>query len=187
MGCGIVERRVINSFGNITIPARIRKELGIEGSSMLWLDVREGRGGQKEIVLKKQDDVDEIFNRYKKWAEVISRIAESAVSIVWNSLVVSMSFKDETDNFITKKVSVSTLLNLSFKQSVDDAVVVKNPKELKFLPNGIGDVSAFYRIKNTGDDSGYFVIVKGTKYDVKITKEDELRRYNIIKDIVNKI
>lgn len=183
-----MEKRVINSFGNITIPARIRKELGIEGSSMLWLDVREGRGGQKEIVLRKHDDVEEVYNKYKTWAEVISRIAESAVSIVWNNLVVSMSYSGGTDNFISRKVFISHMLNLSFRQSDGDAVVVKNPKELMFLQNGSGNVSAFYRIRNTGDDSGYFVIVKGTKHDNSgITREDEIRRYNIIKDIVDKI
>lgn len=183
-----MEKRIINSFGNITIPARIRKELGIDGNVMLWIDVRELKNGEKEIVLKRTNDAEEVLRKYKNWAEVISRISECSVSIVWNNTVISMSSNSMTEDFIGRNIVVNPLLSTNFKKVRSGGVIVQNPKSIKFLPSGDGDVAAYFRIANTGDDSCFFVVIKGTKYDgKKISKAEEERRYQIINDILEKI
>ena len=56
------------------------------------------------------------------------------------------------------------------------------------LPAGQGEVSALFKIENTGEDSCFFVIIKGTKYEgKKISKAEEERRYAIVHDILGKI
>lgn len=183
-----MERRIINSFGTITIPAHIRKEVGIDGGVLLWIDVRESKDGSKEIVLRKSDTLKDVIKRYRKWAEVIARIAETSVSIVWNSCLITMSSDTETQDFSSKEIYVSQELSLSLNRLVGDSAIVRDNVDIHLLPTGEGKVSAYYRISNTGDDSGFFVVVKGTKYDkFNVTKAEELRRYKIIKDIVNKI
>ena len=182
-----MEKKIINSFGSIVIPAHIRKELGIDGNMMLWVGVRETRNGEKEIVLRKTDSVDEILAKYKTWAEVISRISESSVAIVWNNQVLSMSSDSLTEVFIGKNLFVNPILSTYFKKVESGGVVVNNPDDINFLPNGNGKVAAYFKVKDLGDDSCFFVVVKGTKYDKKISKAEEGRRYQIINDIVAKI
>lgn len=183
-----MERRIMNSFGTITIPAHMRKELGIDGSATLWIDTRDTRDGSKEIVLKKSDTVDSILKKYRNWAEVLARVSEHAVSIIWNGHIISMSNSDTTESFVNKDYSVSQECALSLKRMVDNSVVVKDPDKLNFLPNGEGKVLAYFRMRDTGDDNGFFVVVGGTKHDSnKITKTEEMRRFQIIHDIVSKI
>lgn len=183
-----MERRIINSFGTITIPAHMRKEAGIDGSVTLWVDIRDTKDGSKEIVLKKSDTVDSILKKYSNWAEVMARISEHSVSIIWNGHLVSMSNSEMTESFVNKGVSLNRDLSLSLKRMTDNSVVVKDPEKLRFLPNGDGKVLAYFRMRDTGDDKGYFVVVGGTKHDHnKITKTEEMRRFQIIHDIVNKI
>ena len=166
-----MERRIINSFGTITIPAHIRKEAGIDGGVLLWVDIRETKDGSKEIVLRKSDTLEDIVKKYSKWAEVIARIAESSVSIIWNSCLVTMSSDTQTQDFVSKGIHISQDLSYSLNKLVGDSAVVRD---------GVSS--------NTGDDLGFFVLVKGTKYDKSnITKSEELRRFKIIKDIVDKI
>lgn len=183
-----MEKRIINSFGNITIPARIRRELGIDGNVLLWIDVRELKNGEKEIVLRRSNDAEEVLDKYQKWAEVISRITECSVSIVWNGKVLSMSSTSLTENFIEKNISVNPLLLTSFKKISSGGAIVDDPKSLSFLPNGDGEVAAYFKINGTGDDSCFFVVIKGTKYDgKKISKAEEERRLHIVNDILEKI
>ena len=183
-----MERRIINSFGTITIPSHMRKEAGIEGNTMLWVDMRETQDGSKEIILRKSDTVDSILKKYSNWAEVMARVAEHAVSIIWNGYIVSMSNSDMTESFVNKGIHISREFALGLKRMTDNSVVVKDPDKLRFLPNGEGKVLAYFRMRNTGDDNGFFTIIGGTKHDSnKITKTEELRRFQIISDIVNKI
>lgn len=183
-----MERRIINSFGTITIPAHIRKEAGIDGGVLLWVDIRETKDGSKEIVLRKSDTLEDIVKKYSKWAEVIARIAESSVSIIWNSCLVTMSSDTQTQDFVSKGIHISQDLSYSLNKLVGDSAVVRDGVSISLLQSGEGKVSAYYRISNTGDDLGFFVLVKGTKYDKSnITKSEELRRFKIIKDIVDKI
>jgi hypothetical protein len=166
----------------------MRKELGIDGNVMLWLDVRENKNGTKEIVIKKPSSSEEIFKKYKTWAEVISRISECSVALVWNNRVLSMSSSNLTESFLGKNVAVSPLLSLNFKKISKGGVIVNDPKSMSLLSDGSGNVSAYFKVSDTCDDSCFFVIVKGTKYDVKrITKAEEARRYQIINDIMEKI
>lgn len=183
-----MERKVMNSFGTITIPSHMRKELGIDGSVMLWVDIRDTKDGSKEIVLRKSDTVDSILKKYKNWAEVMARVSEHAVSIIWNGQIVSMSNSDMTESFVNKGIIVSHECSLSLKRMVENSAVVKDPEKVRFLPNGEGKVLAYFRMRDTGDDNGFFVVVGGTKHDSnKITKTEEMRRFHIINDIVSKI
>jgi bifunctional DNA-binding transcriptional regulator/antitoxin component of YhaV-PrlF toxin-antitoxin module len=183
-----MERRIINSFGTITIPSHIRKEVGIDGGVLLWVDVRELKDGTKEIVLRKSDTLEDIVKKYRKWAEVIARIAESAVAIVWNSCLVTLSSDVETQDFSKKGIYVSPELQLSLTKLLGNSAVVRDNVDIPLLKTGMGKVSAYYRIGNTGDDSGFFIIVKGTKYDKnEVSKAEEKRRYVIINDIVDKL
>lgn len=185
-----MEKKVINSFGSIVIPAHIRKELGIDGNMMLWVDVRETKNGDKEIVLRRYNSSEEILKKYKTWAEVISRISECSVSIVWNNTVLSMSSNSMTEDFTGRSIAVNPFLSAAFKRVGDNVrgVIVPQMQKLNFLPNGDGDVAAYFKINNTGDDSCFFVIVKGTKYDGKrISRAEEERRFQIIGDIVEKL
>ncbi len=182
-----MEKKIINSFGSIVIPAHIRKELGIDGNMLLCVSVRESVTGDKEIVVRKPIDAEYIFNTYKTWAEVISRVAESSVALVWNNQVLSMSSESMTESYLGKGLRVNPILSTNFKKFCNGGVIVNNPDDINFLQNGNGKVSAYYKIKSIEEDSCFFVIVKGTKYDKKMTKAEEGRRYQIINDIVAKL
>ena len=177
-------KRQINSFGTITIPKDLRDELGISGITMLRLEVRESNN-IKEIVIRKDDDLSEVFDKYKSLAEIISRIAECTVGLVWNNMLMSMSVANNTESFIGKNHPIDSELSKEFKGSNQDSVLSVN-KPLSFLPNKRGEVIAYYRIPNTGDDRGYFVLLKGTKQDIKseISEEEYGRRYEIIADVI---
>lgn len=181
-----MERRIINSFGTITLPVQYRKAMKIEGSTMLWVDLREDVYGNKEIVLKKLDSFDDIIKEYSKWAEVIARISEASVALVWNNTVLSMSSTSRTQNFSSKGIYISSDLNLSIKSVQSDSIIYK--ESVKFLNDGQGKVLACFKLKKTGDDRCMFVVVGGTKYEGnKITKSEEFRRFEIVRDIVSKI
>lgn len=175
-------RRQINSFGSITIPKDLREELGISGINMLRLEVRES-GGIKEIVIRKEEDLSEVFDKYKSLAEIISRIAECAVGLVWNNTLMSLTASSITESFVGKNHQISNELKETFKKSKDIEYL---DKPVNFLPNNKGEVVAFYQIPNTGDDKGYFVLLTGTKQDisVNISKEEYKRRYDIIADVI---
>lgn len=181
-----MEKRQINSIGTITIPKHMRDELGITGMAMLRLDVRERTNGIKEIVMRKDDDLDEIMNRYKKMSEILSRIAECTVAVVWNNNLLSMSSNKMTESFLGKNISIDHNFSSELKKMSDDCVIVVNSGSIHFLPNNHGDVLSYYKIPDTGDDKGYFVLLNGTKMDsdIKITKAEMIRRFNIIADIV---
>lgn len=177
-------KRQINSLGTITLPKSMRDELGIVGISQLRLDVRESNG-VKEIVLRKDDNLEELFKRYKSLAEIISRISECTVSVVWNSTILSMTSNTTTESFVGKDFHIDSELQSELRKMTDDAVVVNN-KKLFFLPNNTGEVISYFKIPETGDDRGYYVLLKGTKLDSenKITHTEEIRRFHIIADIV---
>lgn len=178
-------KRQINSFGTITIPKDLREELGISGIAMLRLEVRESNN-IKEIVLRKDDDLSEVFDRYKSLAEIISRIAECTVGLVWNNMLMSMSVANNTESFVGKNHPIDTELSKEFKNSTKDSVLSVS-KPLNFLPNNRGEVIAYYRIPGTGDDKGFFVLLKGTKQDSdnNISKAEYQRRYEIIADVIH--
>ena len=181
-----MEKKIMNSFGSIVIPSHIRKEMGLEGNTTLWVDTRELPNGDKEIVLRKYNDADELVEKYKRWAEVVSRISECSVSLVWNNSVMSMSSENKTELF-NGCAHIHNLLSLQMRKVSSGGVVIKNPDKLPFLENGNGRVAAYFKINGTGDDNCFFVIVKGTKYDKKISKAEEFRRFEIIKDILEKV
>ena len=187
-GLSCMEEKTMNSFGVITIPAHIRKEMGITGMVSLWVGVQVGKNGDKEIVLKKKNNTEEILNKYLNWSKVISRIAESPVSIVCNDRVLAMVSETNTQKYTGKTIDIGSELSESFRRTGEDSVVLKDPSKVRFLKSGLGNVSSYFKIKDTGDDRCYFVIVKGTNYDKKpITKADEMRRYQMISDIVKMI
>ena len=177
-------KRQINSYGTITIPKDLREELGIIGTMMLRLEVRESNN-IKEIVIRKDDDLSAIFSKYKSLAEIISRIAECTVAVVWNGIIMSMSVSNNTESFISKVHPVDQELQTELKNMKGDSVVYM-ARHINFLPNNKGEVIACYRIPNTGDDNGFFVLLKGTKQDqdVHISKTEYQRRYEIIADVV---
>lgn len=181
-----MEKRQINSIGTITIPKHMRDELGISGMAMLRLDVRERSNGIKEIVMRKDDDLDEILNRYKNLSEILSRIAECTVAVVWNNNILSMTSNKMTESFLGKNIIIDHTFSLELKKMKDDCVIVMNPGNLHILPNNHGDVLSYYKIPDTGDDRGYFVVLNGTKLDseTKISKAEMTRRFYIIADIV---
>lgn len=176
-------KRQINSYGTITIPKDLREELGIIGTMMLRLEVRES-GNIKEIVIRKDEDLSAIFKKYKNLAEILSRIAECTVAVVWNGILMSMSVANNTESFIGKSHPVDMELQKELKGDNTDFVVVN--KKLNFLPNNKGEVLAFYKIPHTGDDCGFFVLLRGTKQDsdVHISKAEYQRRYEIIADVI---
>ena len=180
-----MEKRVINSFGTITLPKHIREELGILGTtSTVMVDIREGSGGSKEVVIRKEDNLDEVLSRYKTLSEIISRVAECTVSVVWNNLVLSMSSNHSSDSFIGKNIYISKELSNRLKEA--DSCILDTKENVPFLLSNQGKVLAYYRIPETGDDRGHFVLLSGTKLDVGkvLPKEEALRRYEIISDIV---
>ena len=183
-----MDKKAINSFGSIVIPISIRKELGINGNMMLWVDTREYEPGKKEIVLRVSDSTEELLSKYRTWSEVIASIAECSVALVYNNTVLSMSTGEVTESFIGKGIIVSQALSIQLKKLDDGEMLVNdNPKMLEFI-EGMGSVSAICKIRNTGSDNCYFVIVKGTKYQGdKVTKKIEQCRYENIKKILNKI
>lgn len=180
-----MEKRQINSIGTITIPKHMRDELGINGIAMLRLDLRERKNGIKEIVIRKDDDLEEIMNRYKKVSEILSRVAECTVAVVWNNNLLSMSSNKMTESFLGKNISIDHALSLALKDMKEDYVVRMN-SDMHFLPNNHGDVLSYYKIPDTGDDKGYFILLSGTKMDseTKITRAEMLRRFSIIADII---
>lgn len=181
-----MEKRQINSVGTITIPKHMRDELGITGIAMLRLDVRERSSGIKEIVMRKDDDLDEILNRYKNLSEILSRISECTVAVVWNNNILSMSSNKMTESFLGKNIIIDHAFSLELKKMEEDCVIIMNPGNIHILPNNHGDVLSYYKISDTGDDRGYFVILSGTKLDseTKISKSEMIRRFYIIADIV---
>ena len=181
-----MEKRVINSFGTITLPKHFREELGILGTtSTVMIDIREGSGGVKEVVIRKEDNLDEVLLRYKSLAEIISMVTERTVSVVWNNLVLSMSSNHVTDTFIGKNFYVSKELSNRLKDK-QESVVLDGKDNVPFLSNDIGKVLAYYKIPDTRDDRGHFVLLSGTKMDseVKLSKSEMIRRYEIVSDIV---
>lgn len=182
-----MEKRVINSFGTITIPSHMRKELGIDGTVTLLLDVREMKNGNKEIVIRKPSTSEDILNKYKVWAEVISRIAECHVALVWNGSVLSMSSSTVTEDFLGKNTTINPFLHIHLKKLIKGGAFVEDPSSITLLPNGNGNVLAYFKVES-GDNHCFFVLVQKSKSDVRrITKTEESRRFQIIKDIIDKI
>lgn len=182
-----MEKRVINSFGTITIPSHMRKELGIDGTVTLLLDVREMKNGNKEIVIRKPINSDDILKKYSVWAEVISRIAECSVALIWNGSVLSMSSSKLTEDFLGKNTTINPFLHMHLKKLIKGGAIVDDPSTVTLLPNGTGNVLAYFKVES-GDDSCFFVLVQGAKSNVKrITKAEESRRFQIINDIIDKI
>lgn len=188
-----MEKRIMNSFGNITIPANYRKELGLDGNVALWVGLRELPNGEKEIVIRQSNNAEETLKKYQKWAEVISRITECVVALVWNSKVLSLSTTKITQSFLEKNIPINHSLSLCLKKVNTGGVMLDTSDPVLFLPDGQlpagqGEVSALFKIENTGEDSCFFVIIKGTKYEgKKISKAEEERRYAIVHDILGKI
>lgn len=181
-----MEKRVINSFGTLTLPKHIREEFGILGTtSTVMVDLREGQGGVKEVVIRKEDNLEEVLLRYKSLAEIISRVAECTVSVVWNNLVLSMSSNISTDTFVGKGIYISKELSNRLKGK-DDHSILNDKENVPFLLSNMGKVLAYYKIPDTGDDRGHFVLLNGTKLDsgVTLSKADAQRRYEIIQDII---
>lgn len=180
-----MEKKAISSFGSIVVPIHMRKELGIDGNVMVNIGVRELQNGEKEIVIRKPLDTDDILEKYGVWAEVIARVAESSVALIWNNHLLSMSSSTLTESFVGKRIQINPL----FKKYIikcPKGAIVNNPEELSLLSSGPGVVYAFYPIKSV-DDWGYFVIVRGSKNDKTLSKIEEKKRYKIISDIVSKI
>jgi hypothetical protein len=161
----------------------LRQELGIVGTMMLRLEVRESNNA-KEIVIRRDEDLLAIFEKYRSLAEIISRIAECTVAVVWNGCLMSMSFANNTESFVGKSHPVDISLYEELKNSTRDYSVLSN--HINFLPNNKGEVLAYYRIPDTGDDSGFFVLLKGTKQDsgTVLSSEEYSRRYMIISDVI---
>lgn len=180
----VMEKRTMNSFGTVTIPKSFRDELGITGMSQVYIGVRDSIYGGKEIIIRKKDNLESVLAKYRSWTEVISRILECSVALVWNSQVLSFSSADVTDDFIAKNLGVSDALNTCFRDSEYHSAILS--RDVDFFTEH-GKVSAFFRINNTDDDIGFFVVVRGTKYDVNVSKSEEKRRYLLVKDIVGKI
>ena len=155
-------KRQINSFGTITIPKDLREELGISGITMLRLEVRESNN-IKEIVIRKDDDLSEIFSKYRSLAEIISRIAECTVGLVWNNMLMSMSVANNTESFVGKNHPIDSQLQLEFKNSMQESVLLSKP--LNFLPNNRGEVIAYYRISLPSKSAKY----KGGKNGISST------------------
>lgn len=176
-------KRQVNSFGTFTIPKDMRDELGIIGTAMLRLEVRECNN-RKEIVIRKDDDLNEVFEKYKKTAEIISRISECTVATIWNNDLMSLSMSRNTESFIGKLYVVDITLQNVLKSATEPYVILQN--SVNFLPNNKGEVIAYYKIPNTGDDNGFFLILKGTKQDIQnnISKAELQRRLEIVSDIV---
>lgn len=181
-----MERRPINSYGTITLPISMRRELGIEGMTELWVDVRTTDFGEKEIIIRKSDIPENILKRYGIWAEVIARIAESDVSIIWNGRLVSMSSSTETQSFIGTGIGLSQQFAKILSNFHGKSAFLKDGENVEFLSNGDGNVKALFKIP--GDGKGYFIVVGGTKNEKsRITKADESRRFQMINDIVENI
>ena len=163
----------------------MREELGILGTTAtVMVDIREGSGGGKEVIIRKEDNLEEVLLRYKNLSEIISRVAECTVSVVWNNIVLSMSSNHSSDTFVGKNIYISKELSNRFKEVESSTVDTK--ENIPFLLNNMGKVLAYYRIPDTGDDRGYFVLLNGTKLDtgVVLSKAEAQRRYEIISDIV---
>lgn len=187
MGCNSnMVRRQMNSYGTITIPKDLRDELGISGTTMLRLEVRESNN-IKEIILRKDDVLSEVLNKYSNLAEILSRISECPVAVVWNNVLLSMSVAHSTESFLgVSQHTVTNELQKVFKQMSVDVQGKLIDGTLSFLPNNMGSVKALYQIPNTGDDRGFFVLLQGTKQDSTnhITKSEFARRCNIILDVI---
>lgn len=184
-----MKERMINSFGSIVIPIEMRQAMGISGSCTLWVGVRENIMGEKEIVIKKSNDLKEYYERYKTWSEVLSSISDCTVALVLGNRIVSLSDGKVTDDFINKEVVISPLLYTYLQNVTSSGVLVTGKDSLSFLANGSGEVVAFFAIRGDSGEKGYFVLVRGTKYDKnsKISKPEMQRRLDIIHDIVAKI
>ena len=181
------EKRTINSFGSITIPKKMRDELGLEdGINTVQVFVRETTVGEKEIVIRKLGSYRDIIDKYSTWASVISRIISCTVSIVWNTKVLILSNFDNSIDLSDRKVYVSTPLS-RFMDKMDDSYAVFRDK-VPFLDTGDGIVKAIFKVREEWG-AGYFVIMQGTKYDSSesLPEKDLLNRYAIIRDIMDKI
>lgn len=181
------EKRTINSFGNITIPKKMRDELGIVGGiTTVQMFVRETASGDKEIVIRKVSGGKEIVEKYSKWSSVVSRILSCTVAIVWNKRVLMLSNLDNSMDVSDKKVFISPVLD-GFIASMKDYYVVFRDN-IPFLSSGEGIARAVFRIREECGD-GFFVVVQGTKYDSEeqLTERDMMNRYAIVRDIVDRI
>lgn len=183
--CGM-EKKPISSFGSIVIPISMRKELGIDGNMMVSIGVRDLQNGEKEIVIRKPLGAEDVLNKYKTWSEVISRVAESSVALVWNNKLLSLSSSSYTESFIKENLIVNPILTSNMMKSPNNTIV-NNPEEVSLICDGPGEVAAYYRIKSIEEGNCYFVVVRGSKIDKALTKAEEKRRYMIINDIVDKI
>lgn len=181
-----MEKKAISSFGSIVIPIHMRKELGIDGNMMVTIGTRELQNGEKEIVIRKPLDAEDVLNKYKTWAEAVARIAESSVALIWNNQLLSMSSSVLTESFIESKIPINPIFK-SYAMSCSGGTIVNNPDKLSLLCSGSGKVTAFYKIKSVDYDSCYFAIVRGSKNDKPLSRVEEKKRYKIINDIVSRI
>lgn len=179
-------RRQINSFGTITIPKDMREFLGILGTtSMLQIETRESNN-IREIVLRKSEDLSGILSKYRNISNIISKVSECVAAVVWNNTLLLMMVNGLEESFIGKTIYVSEELRKEFCNYGDSYTIIGD-RTVPFLTSNKGEVVAIYKIPDTGDDVGYFVLLKGTKQDSNndISKEEMLRRLKIVQDIVN--
>ena len=172
------EKRTINSFGNITIPKKMRDELGlVDGISTVQIYTRETALGDKEIVIKKLGSYKDIIDRYSTWASVVSRIVSCTVSLVWNNKVLILANYDNSMDLSERKVYISSPL-IRFLGSMEDSYAVFRDK-VPFLDSGDGIVKSVFKIREEWG-AGYFVIMQGTKYDSGevIPEKDLMNRYH---------
>lgn len=181
------EKRTINNLGYVNIPKKMRNELGLfDKVNRIKLTVRESPYGEKEILLQRLDTYEDMVKVYTMWARVIARVTSGTVAIVWNNKILLMTGLDNTMDFSDKKVYVSMIFRKALAGIDEDYAVFRD--KVPFLNTGDGVVKAVFRIKRDWG-AGYFAVVHGTKYDLKedLTEEESLRRYAIVRDIVNKI
>lgn len=181
------EKRTINSFGNITIPKKMRDAIGLDsGISTVQIFLRDDSSGEKEIVIKRLNSYRDILEKYSIWVSVVSRVVACSVGLVWNKKVLSLSSFDNSIDLVDKNVIISSVLGSLIENTEEDYILFKD--RVPFLESGDGEVKAVFRIKNTCGE-GFVVIVHGTKYDRddKISVRDMMNRYSIIRDIMSRI
>ena len=104
------EKRTINSFGNITIPKKMRDAIGLDsGISTVQIFLRDDSSGEKEIVIKRLNSYRDILEKYSIWVSVVSRVVACSVGLVWNKKVLSLSSFDNSIDLVDKNTNKEEL------------------------------------------------------------------------------
>lgn len=179
-----MEKKVVNSFGAVTIPKYIRDELNIKNGDYMLVDMVTCSNGEKQVIMRKHKSVDDILKSLSVWNQVISKVCGFLVVVIKDNLVYMVSNYGKSESFSNRVKPIhADLVRQMYGKDYEKCYETGNIKP--FTPEGLGRVVAYYSISVT-DFDGYIALVDSSSEYSEYSKRC-LDKLEIAESIIGEI